>query len=132
MNTVCIKGRMIKDAELRYTPAGSSVCDITIAVKNTQDKDSSFFFDCTCWGKTAEFVDKYFGKGKEILITGELRQDKWQDRESGANRSKVKINVREVDFCGFSDGAGCGNQGNQQNNEYQQPADDIGGDDCPF
>lgn len=104
-NKVLTAGRLTRDPELRYTPQGAAVCEFAIAVnrrwtnKQTGEKmEEVSFFDCVTWARTAETVAQYLHKGSEVFLDGRLQQDRWQDAQSGQNRSKVKIIAELVRF----------------------------------
>ena len=98
MNQVCLVGNIAKDLELRYTPQGKAVIDLSVAVNEGYgDKKSVSFFDCIVWEKQAENCNQYLTKGSKVGITGSLRQQKWQDKE-GKNRYKIIINAHRVEF----------------------------------
>ena len=112
INAVALVGRLTRDAELRYTTAGSAVANISIAINSRKKRDDQWvdeahFFDAVIWGQTAESLSPYLVKGKQVGIQGELRQNRWQDQQSGQNRSKVEIFVRNLQLLG-------GGQGNSQ------------------
>lgn len=97
-NQVTLLGNVCRDPEVRYTPGGTAVCDVSLAVnrtwfdKQTQEKKESVaFIECTLWARTAEVAGEYLGKGSSVLISGRLEQDTWQDKETGNNRSKLKV-----------------------------------------
>lgn len=108
-------GRIATEIELRYTPDGTAVCDFVVAVDNYGDKTS--FIDVTCWRKLAENVAEYMEKGRQVGITGEIVQDRWQD-DNGNNRSKIKIQARNVKFLS-------GQGDNQQSNDSQQESVEV-------
>ena len=99
MNSVNIMGRLTRDAELRATQTGKSVASFTIAVDSGYgEKKTANFIPCVAWEKTAEFVNKYFGKGDMIAITGELRSRSYE--KEGQKRTVLEVLVSNVDFCG--------------------------------
>jgi len=106
MNQVFLKGNMTRDPEQRFTPQGTATASFGIAInrrwndQNGQLKEEVNFFDCEAWGKTSEVICQYFKKGKPILIQGRLKQDQWDDKATGAKRSKVKVVVDRFEFCG--------------------------------
>ena len=106
MNLVIIKGNLTRDPELRYTPNGTVVCDLGVAVNHKwtngdgEKKEEVNFFDAQAWGKTAEVICEYFKKGKPILLQGRLKQDQWKDKATGENRYKIKVVVDRFEFCG--------------------------------
>lgn len=102
MNIIAIKGRLVRDPEVRKTPNGVSVCTITVAVDRAYSgggEKQTDFFDCVFWRQGAEFVSKYFTKGKEIIVTGEMQSRKWQDKD-GNNRVSWEIQNAHAEFCG--------------------------------
>lgn len=99
MNIVVQHGRLSRDPEIRYTTDGKAIAKYGIAVKRYGKKDEADFFECTAFGKAAEFVEKYLKKGSEILISGRLQQDTWTDK-NGQKRSSVGIAVDQHEFCG--------------------------------
>lgn len=109
---VIIMGNLTRDPELRYTPGGAAVCEFAVAVnrkwsdKQGQPKEEVGFFDCTAWAKTAEVIAEHLKKGNPIFVEGRLMQDRWQDKESGQNRSKIKITVERFQFIGSKAGNG--------------------------
>ena len=102
MNIIAIKGRLVRDPEIRQTQSGVSVTNITVAVDRSYSaggEKQTDFFDCVFWRQGAEFVSKYFKKGKEIIVTGEMQSRKWQDKD-GNNRVSWEIQNAHAEFCG--------------------------------
>lgn len=100
MNSIVIKGRLTKDPELRSTQNGTAVCTVNVAVDRPYSKDKETdFFTVVFWRQTAEFVSKYFTKGQEILVQGEMQSRKYTDKE-GNNRIAWEIKADHVEFCG--------------------------------
>lgn len=99
MNHIVIKGRLCADPEMRETNGGVALCNFTVAVDRAHNREETDFFRCTAWRKTAEFVRDYFTKGKEILVSGNMRCDVWED-EDGETRSAWGLQVENVEFCG--------------------------------
>ena len=103
MNKIIIKGRLTKNPELKTTDSGISFCNVDVAVDRSYHKDGEEkqcdFFQCTFWRKGAEFIVKYFTKGQEILIDGEMQSRKYQDKE-GNNRTAWSIENCHAEFCG--------------------------------
>ena len=97
MNTVNIIGNITKDIELRYTPNGTAVVTLSIAVNERRgEEDYASFFDVIVFGKQAENCNQYLSKGKKVGVTGRLRQERWE--KDGAKRSKVVIIAERVEF----------------------------------
>ena len=139
LNVVAIMGRMVKDPELKTTNSGKSVCSFRIAndsgYKDASGQSQTNWLDVTAWGKTAEFVCKYFPKGALIAIDGRLQSRNYQDK-SGSNRNAVEVVVSNVSFAGSKEPAQSQNVANRAvsahvvaNNEYE-PIEDDG--DLPF
>lgn len=89
MNKLAITGRLANIPQMKFFESGKCLCNFSIAVNQGQDKPAHFF-DCECWEKTAEAL-QHAQKGDEISILGSLNQQRWKDRETGKERSKVVI-----------------------------------------
>lgn len=121
-NKVIVMGNLTRTPELRSTPGGTQVCDITVAVNENwtdqsgKQQEKATFVDVTCWGKTAELVCRWKKQGDAVLVEGRLQQDKWVDKESGKNRTKLKVVAENVRFVGRGqgDGGGGGGQSGRQ------------------
>jgi len=99
LNDVKLIGNLTRDPQVRYTPGGSAVCDLGVAVnekykdKEGNVKEDTIFVDCTCWGRTAEFAGEYLKKGGSVFIEGKLKMESWQDTKTNEKREKMKVNV---------------------------------------
>jgi len=109
-NRVILVGNLTRDPEVRYTPSGTAVCDIGIAV-NERRKSSTgewveegVYVDVTLWGRTAEVAGEYLTKGSPVLIEGRLRLDTWE--KEGEKRSKLRVVAERMQMLG---GRGAGN-----------------------
>lgn len=106
LNSVVLLGNLTRDAELKYFQNGTAVAAVSIAVNSSRkQQDGSYadevsFFDVNIYGKTAENLKQYLTKGKKIALTGHLKQERWQDSQSGQNRSRVVINADTVQLLG--------------------------------
>ena len=102
MNQIVIKGRIVHSPEMKTTQAGVNVCRFSVAVdrrfKQNGEKVTDFF-DCVAWRSSADFVSKYFDKGQEILLSGEIQSRQYEARD-GSKRRAWEISVDNVDFCG--------------------------------
>jgi single-strand DNA-binding protein len=100
VNRVILIGRLVKEPEFRFLPSGTKVAMFSIAVnrkfkdKSGEWKEETSFFDIECYGKLAERMTQ-FGKGYQVNIEGELRQEKWQS-PTGEKKSKIKIVANKV------------------------------------
>ena len=109
VNKVILIGRLTRDPELRYTPSGTAVCDLGIAVNNKykgadgQWKEQTTFVDATVWKKTAENCSVYLKKGREVYVEGRLTMDQWQTPK-GQKRTKRKVVALTVQFIGGKPG----------------------------
>ena len=110
-NQVTLAGNITRDIELRKTASGMAVCDIGLAV-NDRRKDASgtyveetLFIDVTLWGRTAEIAEQYCRQGSGVLVTGKLKMDTWQDKGTGANRTKIKVTAVNMQMLGDKGGA---------------------------
>ena len=124
MNNVQIIGRLTADPELRRTQSGISSCRFTVAVnrkyknKDTDQYDTDFI-SCVAWKQTAEFISRYFSKGKMIALQGNLRTGSFQDRNHpDVTHYTTDVFVENVEFCGDKGG---NTSGNQQQPQQQRP-----------
>ena len=109
INQVILMGRLTRDPETRTTTSGKSVTSFSLAVDRQTQDDQADFFDVTAWEKTGELVAQYLTKGRRCLVQGRLRQDSWDDKETGKKRSRVEVVAFDVTFLdGPSDGQGGG------------------------
>ena len=137
LNNYSVIGRMTRDLDERafaYTPNGKARLNISIAVNDGYgDKQYTSYFDVVVWGKTAENIKPYLGKGKQLCINGRLRQDRWEN--NGQKNSRVVIVAETVQLLGGRDNS-AGSGGNNQQTAPQRPQDyDNGGEfseDIPF
>lgn len=103
-NKVILMGNLTRDPETRATPNGQSVTNFSIAVNrvwndaNGQRQEATDFIDCDCWGARGETIAKYFSKGRQILVSGRLSQQSWDDKETGKKRSTIRVVVEEFSF----------------------------------
>ena len=131
MNKVILIGRLTADPELRQTQSGIASCRFTVACdrrfadKNTGERQADFI-SCTAWRQTAEFVSRYFNKGKLICVEGSLRTGSYQDRNHpDVTHYTTDVFVDNVEFVGGKNESG-GNGGynapqNNYNNNYSAP-----------
>lgn len=103
LNHIVLMGRITKDLEKKTTASGASYVNFTLAVEDDyKPKDGSDrhvdFVDCIAWNGTADFLEKWSGKGRNIAVTGRLTSDKWQDKD-GNNRTSWKVKVENFYFA---------------------------------
>ena len=104
INTIVILGRLTRDGELKYLPNGTALLTASIANNQGYKKDDKWieqvhYFDLKLWSKRAESLAQYLVKGTQIVIEGQLKQERWQN-DAGQARSKVVINVNNLSFAG--------------------------------
>ena len=105
MNKTILIGRLTADPELRQTQSGISSCRFTVAVnrkyKNDKGEFEADFITCVAWRQTAEFVSRYFNKGKLICVEGSLRNNNYQDKNyPDVTHYNTDVQVENVEFCG--------------------------------
>jgi single-strand DNA-binding protein len=93
-----ILGRLTRDPETKFLANDTQVTSFTVAVDARKKDDPASFFDVTAFGKTAEIIAKYWTKGKPIVVDGEMRQERWEDKATGAKRSAIKVVADRVSF----------------------------------
>ena len=97
LNKIMLIGNLTRDPELRHTPKGTAVAEISLAInRNWRDEagnkqEEVTFVEVTLWGRTAEVAQQYLSKGKPCYIEGRLSLDTWDDKETGKKRSKLKV-----------------------------------------
>jgi len=113
-NKVILMGNLTRDPELRYTPKGTAIAKIGLAVNRVwtneagEKKEEVTFVDVDVFGRTAENVGQYMRKGRPIMVEGRLKLDQWDDKQTGAKRSKLGVVAETVQFLGGAPGAGEG------------------------
>lgn len=125
INRVTLIGRMTADAEVRDLPSGIKVARFTVAVNEfVKGEERANFFDVTAFGKTADIIAQYAGKGSQIGIDGSLRQERW-DAQDGQKRSKVVVVAQRIDLLSRKNSGGEGGAPAPKNN-YQPKSVDSG------
>ncbi len=110
-NKVVLVGNLTRDPELRYTPKGTAIAKIGLAVNRVwtneagEKKEEVTFVDVDVFGRTAENVGQYMRKGRPILIEGRLKLDQWDDKQTGQKKSKLGVVAETVQFLGSPAGA---------------------------
>jgi len=105
-NKVILVGNLTRDPELRYTPKGTAVAKIGLAVNRVwttetgEKKEDVTFVDVDAFGRTAENVAQYMRKGSPMLVEGRLKLDQWDDKQTGQKRSKLGVVAEIVQFLG--------------------------------
>jgi single-strand DNA-binding protein len=106
INQVILLGRLTRDPEARTTTSGKTVVSFSLAVDRQGSDDQADFFDVTAWEKLGDLVTQYLSKGRRVLVQGRLRQDSWDDKETGKKRSRVEVTATDVTFLDGPAGEG--------------------------
>lgn len=115
INQVILMGRLTRDPEVRTTTTGKTIASFSLAVDRGGQDDATDFFDITAWEKLGELVSQYLSKGRRCLVQGRLRQDSWDDKETGKKRSKVEVVATDVTFLDGPSGDNAGAPSNNSN-----------------
>ena len=116
-NKVMLIGNLTRDPEIKYTPKGTAIADIGLAVNRTYSTDSGekreevTFIDVTLWGRVAEIVGEYCKKGRPLFVEGRLQLDTWDDKQTGQKRSKLKVVGENIQLLGGREGGAGGGGG---------------------
>ncbi|HWM25802.1 MAG TPA: single-stranded DNA-binding protein [Chthoniobacterales bacterium] len=119
-NKVILLGNLTRDPEVRYTPKGTAVTDLGLAVNRTYTADNGekreevTFVDVTFWGRTAEVAGEYLKKGRPVFVEGRLQLDSWDDKQSGQKRTKLKVIGENMQMLGAPRGGGGGGGGDEE------------------
>jgi single-strand DNA-binding protein len=128
LNKVMLIGNLTRDPELRYTPKGTAVADISLAINRVwnndqgQKQEETTFVDVTLWGRQAELAQQYLSKGRGAYVEGRLQMDTWDDKETGKKRSKLKIVGESLQFMPDGKGGSGGGQHADRPQQSQRPA----------
>jgi len=123
LNKVMLMGNLTRDPEVRYTPKGTAVAELGLAInrvysaENGEKREETTFVDVTLWGRTAEIAGEYLKKGRPVFIEGRLQLDSWDDKQTGQKRSKLKVVGEAMQLMG-SRGGGEGGGGGGGGGEY--------------
>ena len=121
LNKVVLIGNMTRDAELRYTQRGTPLADISLAINRVtgggesgnERREEVIFVDVTLWGRLAEIVAEFGGKGKPLFVEGRLHLDTWEDKTTHQKRSRLKVVAENIQLLGSPRG-GAGNVKSQE------------------
>ncbi|MEA3209236.1 MAG: single-strand DNA-binding protein [Chthoniobacter sp.] len=117
LNKVMLIGNLTRDPEIKYTPKGTAIADIGLAVNRNYTTESGekreevTFIDVTLWGRVAEIVGEYCKKGRPLFVEGRLQLDTWDDKATGQKRSKLKVVGENIQLLGSREGASGGGGG---------------------
>jgi len=150
LNKVLLIGNLTKDPELRYTPSGTAVADLRLAVNDSytgrdgKQVERTLFIDVVVWQRQAETASEYLSKGRPVLIEGRLQMDEWENQQ-GEKRSRIRVVAQRVQFLGTprggeeggprpaTRGAKAGRAAPDEGSPNDVPGpEDVGEDDIPF
>ena len=118
-NKVILLGNLTRDPEVRYTPKGSAVCDLGLAVnraytlENGEKREEVTFVDVVLWARLAEIAGEYLKKGRPVFIEGRLQLDTWDDKTSGQKRSKLRVIGETMQLLGGRPGGSAAEGGDE-------------------
>src|ERR1700740_1836792 len=105
-NRVILVGNLTRDPEVRYTPKGTPVAEIGLAVNRVysgedgERKEETTFIDVTLWARQAEIAGQYLKKGRQVFIEGRLQLDSWDDKQTGQKRSRLRVVCENMQLLG--------------------------------
>lgn len=106
LNRVLLIGNLTRDPEVRYTPKGTAVTEIGLAVnriysgEDGEKKEETTFVDVTLWARQAEIAGQYLKKGRPVFIEGRLQLDTWDDKQTGQKRSRLRVVAENLQLLG--------------------------------
>ncbi len=136
LNKVMLIGNLTRDPEIKYTPKGLAIADISLAINRTttneatgEKRDETTYVDVTLWGRLAEIAKEYLFKGKPAYIEGRLTLDTWDDKTTGQKRSKLKVTGESMQLLGArgENADGSSSSGGSGNRYASAPRGDSGG-----
>ena len=126
VNKVILIGNVTRDPEVKFTPKGSAVADVGLAINrnytldNGEKREETIFVDVELWGRLAEIAGEYAKKGRPIYIEGRLRMDTWEDKASGQKRSRMKVVGENLQLLGGRPPGG-GSGGEEEGHHEARP-----------
>ena len=117
LNKVMLMGNLTRDPEVRYTPKGTAVAELGLAINryyqadNGEKREETTFVDVTLWGRQAEVAGEFLKKGRPVFIEGRLQLDTWDDKATGQKRSKLKVVGEGLQLIGSREGGPGGSSG---------------------
>ena len=117
LNKVMLIGNLTRDPEVKFTPKGTAIAELGLAINRTwknesgEKQEETTFVDVTLWGRQAEIAKEYLTKGRPVYIEGRLQLDSWDDKQTGQKRTKLKVTGEQMQLLGGRDGASGGGGG---------------------
>lgn len=130
LNKVQLIGNITRDPEIKYTPKGSAVTDLGMAMnryyttETGEKREEVTFVDVTLWGRQAEIAGEYCKKGRSIYVEGRLQLDSWEDKATGQKRNKLRVVGDSMQLLGPKPGSGGSSSGHDEEggSSYSRPA----------
>ena len=116
LNKVMLIGNLTRDPEVKYTPKGTAVAEIAIAINRNftgadgPKKEEVTYIDVTLWERLAEIAGEYLKKGRPVFIEGRLQLDTWDDKATGQKRSRLRVRAEQMQLLGSRESGGGGSQ----------------------
>ena len=126
LNKVMVIGNLTRDPEIKYTPKGSAIADIALAINRNYTTDSgekreeTTYVDIVLYGRLAEIAGEYLKKGRPVYIEGRLKLDTWDDKQTGQKRSKMRVVGETLQLLGSRDGGREGGPSGGGGGEYDE------------
>jgi single-strand DNA-binding protein len=129
-NKVILLGNLTRDPEIRYTPKGSAVCDLGVAVNRVytteggEKREEVTYVDVVLWSRLAEIAGEYLKKGRPVFIEGRLQMDTWEDKQSGQKRTKLRVVGESMQLLGGRPGGatGASTETGEENRQSARPS----------
>jgi len=134
LNKVQLIGNITRDPEVKYTPKGSAVTDLGLAInrfyttETGEKREEVTFVDVTLWGRQAEIAGEYCKKGRSIYVEGRLQLDSWEDKTTGQKRNKLRVVGDSMQLLGPKPGSAAGSSGSDEeggSTGYSRPASNV-------
>lgn len=131
MNKITATGRIVADAEVRYTPGGDAIANFRLASDvGFGDKKTTNWFNCQIWGKRGEALAPHLGKGQQVTVFGTLVLREWQNKD-GVKQLSPDVRVDEIELQGGKRDESAGSSKPQAKQQYSTP-DKFVDTDVPF
>ena len=127
VNKVILVGNVTRDPEVKFTPKGTPVTGVGLAINRSYTRDNGekheevIFVDVELWGRTAEVAGNYAKKGRQIYVEGRLRLDSWEDKASGQKRNRLKVVGETLHLLGTRPPGSRGGEGEEEGGGHQEP-----------
>jgi single-strand DNA-binding protein len=142
LNRVLLIGNLTRDPDVRYTPKGTAVVDLSMAINrflksdDGNEKEEVTYVDVTLWARLAEISGQFLKKGKPVFIEGRLHLDTWEDKQTGQKRSRLRVIGESMQLLAPRNGNGQSAAPSQSDPAFrtqrQDPGTDVEPDDIPF